>query len=334
MSRAISLDLGNLSEKNLNSSFNEISLALKSKSNTKLEIEILGKSHISTSGESVIRDGSFIAIPKTILLQAFIVARLVLFKYVRECPSDREHSLTDATAIILLVDSEHLTAANTRKRLLKKSIERNQDIAQEVFAAEICWVDGYLTSHLYRHTKSPTLWAHRRWVIEQNKLFVSAKYMMQNLNDVIFIAAQRHPRNYYAWSHARWLQSLNTVVPKGMPELSISKSIISAVQDWCLRNPSDTSGFSFLLYCLMTTPDLEECALSVFTKTFRTAISYRWSQESIWCFLRTLATWKLRGEENFVCDEDSIADYPLIRNRICTARKWCRIYHLKMPELP
>ncbi|EEH48468.2 uncharacterized protein PADG_04548 [Paracoccidioides brasiliensis Pb18] len=83
------------------------------------------------------------------------------------------------TEILLLVDSEHLTACNWRKRrlcALKEAQSQctpnstsNPSINQylSVLHTEISFTTTILRSPLHRHTKSPVLWYHRKWTITQ-----------------------------------------------------------------------------------------------------------------------------------------------------------------------
>ncbi|RKF64183.1 putative protein prenylyltransferase [Erysiphe neolycopersici] len=326
MSRVLDVGVEDLLIKaDLNVAYENITRALNSCSKQKLEIEILGKNHVLPPGEVLLQEGPFIAIPKARLLEAFIVARKIFFRYFRNCPSIQEVNLRNATSVMLLMDSENLTAANTRKRLLVSHLERAESkIKNDALNAELRWVDGYLTSHLHRHTKSPILWAHRKWVLEQSQFVMERNNALQDLKDIILISAQRHPRNYYAWSHMRWLHTChhlaNTMKTEDSKPNFDSQSIISIVEDWCLKNPSDTSGLSFLSYCLISRPVPEDQAMPTFTKILRLAISFKWVHESIWGFLRTLAAYKLHGEENF--NDLSMTNDHAVQNQLIAAREW------------
>lgn len=270
--------------------YNDIVSALSTDPEELLEIEFLGKSHPLPPGCNVLVDGNSIAVTKVKLVQAFMVARQIFFTYARNCPAEKENELRDATAVILLLDPEHLTAANTRKRLIRKYQKGSSAELQAILKKELRFVDGYLTSRLHRHTKSPTLWGHRRWVLEQCKEAGMKHDVHQDLKSVVLVAAERHPRNYYAWSHMRWLVQFD-----GANTCTDVSKTISIVKDWCLRHPSDTSGFSFLLFCLFnlgpedssTSARTETCS-SVCADVIRLAVSFKWTHESVWVFLRTL----------------------------------------------
>ncbi|CAD6500729.1 BgTH12-06436 [Blumeria graminis f. sp. triticale] len=283
-----------LSEANANYvAYEDISRALSSYPDTILEIELLGKSHLLPQGTSLLQDGHCIAVPKSKLLQAFIVARKIFFTIRQNGRLDEEQNLRHATAVILLLDSEHQTAANSRKRLIQLQMREDRGKSRAILEAELCWVNGYLTSHLHRHTKSPVLWGHRRWLVEQTMSLGQKPNILQDLKMVVFKAAERHPRNYYAWSHLRWL--LDHQLDSGNSENRWSKffpdfqEITTIVQDWCLNHPWDTSGFSFLLFFL-TRSESKQLMISVFSAILKVTIAYNWAYESVWMFLRTMAT--------------------------------------------
>jgi protein prenyltransferase alpha subunit repeat containing protein 1 len=249
-----------------------------------LEIELLGKSHPLPAGINVLSEENSIAIPKVRLVQAFVVARQMFFKLVRSCPEEKRQDLRNASAVILLMDPEHLTAANARKRLIQSYQEELEAELEAMLERELVFVDSYLTSRLHRHTKSPTLWGHRRWLLELYRFAYMKHDIVQDLKTAVLFAAERHPRNYYAWSHMRWLvQSFGDTNPE----------ILSLVKDWCLKHPADTSGFSFLLFYLSISvspghaPRIE-VSTTLCKEVLDLAVSFKWTHESVWVFLRTL----------------------------------------------
>lgn len=286
-----------------------------------LEIEILGKSHALPPGTNVLVDGCNIAIPKAALVPAFLVAREVLFRYLpgqrNSSPAQGEgerhgEGIRNAATVMLLFDPEHVTAANARKRVLegylvgylvgKLDIERQR----EELRRERRWVDGILTSRLHKHTKSPTLWGHRRWVVERSEAMGIKMDLLREVADVVLVAAERHFCNYYAWMHLRWLVERRRQKKKGEGRYEEGDGemvkVLSTVKSWCLRHPSDTAGFSFLLFCLLERPgggaeeerllgqskSLMELRSSICREVLERAVSFKWVNESIWVFLRTL----------------------------------------------
>jgi protein prenyltransferase alpha subunit repeat containing protein 1 len=296
MSRALDPEtVVSLKSSNPETVYSDIVDALSTQTDSLLEIELLGKSHPLPQGCNVLVDGNSIAVPKAKLVQAFTIAHKIFFKYVRDCSDDKSVDLKNAAAVILLMDPEHLTAANTRKRLIQKCQKGTNAGLGAILRKELQFVDSYLTSRLHRHTKSPTLWGHRRWVLEVRKSIQMEYDVLQDLTSVVLVAAERHPRNYYAWSHLRWLvqtfttYSEHSKIETKDPDFQL---LVAVVKDWCLRHPADISGFSFLLFCLSvlgSTGDVTRTQLksSICSEVVRLAVSFKWTHESIWVFLRT-----------------------------------------------
>jgi hypothetical protein len=336
MSRALDPDTAaSLKNGNHENVYNDIVKALSFESDSLLEIEFLGKSHPLPEGCNVLVDGNSIALPKINLVQAFVVARKVFFNYVRECPEDKSLEFRNATAVMLLMDPEHLTAANARKRLIQESRKDPKVDIKQILKKEIQLVDSYLTSRLHRHTKSPTLWGHRRWVLDVCKSNQMGYNIHNDLKSVILVAAERHPRNYYAWSHLRWLvQSFASGTNIQVTDSDFNK-MVSVVKNWCLRHPSDTSGFAFLLFYLSmpgSSGDVSNTQLrsSVCSEVLRLGVSFQWTHETIWVFLRTLvASGGILGAEKaafFRAIEDVQAVQPDGHRFLEAAQKWCREY--------
>ncbi|PBP15394.1 hypothetical protein BUE80_DR013872 [Diplocarpon rosae] len=299
MSRSLDPETtASLQNDDLTTIYNDVVSALCRSSEGLLEIEFLGKSHPLPPHCNVLVDGNSMATTKAKLVQAFMVARQVFLKYARQCPEEREQDLRDASAVILLLDPEHLTAANARKKIIRKRQFGSEKQLEELLKTEMRWLDGYLTSRLHRHTKSPTLWGHRRWLLEVWNGTGLKHDIRLSLKDVVLVAAELHPRNYYAWSHMRWLVQVFDAGPTKQNStsriVSDHSDITFVVKDWCLKNPSDISGFSFLLFCLFdvlpngSLAQIRVCS-SICDEVLRFAVSFRWTHESVWIFLRTAA---------------------------------------------
>ncbi|KAK8094531.1 hypothetical protein PG997_001216 [Apiospora hydei] len=206
MSRSLDNDiLSNLKSEDPSTVYRDISSILNHPpGDGLLEIELLGSSHPLEAGVHFLQDENAIAIPKLRLVQAFFIAREILSKHLLKPTIPPEEKTVGATSVILLMDPEHLTATNIRKKSIVSRLQAGALPAQ-VLQAEQQFVDSLLTSRLHRHTKSPTLWSHRRWLIQNLGSLRSSERIRSDLTNVVMIAAERHPRNYYAWSHARWL---------------------------------------------------------------------------------------------------------------------------------
>ncbi|KAK1672456.1 hypothetical protein BDP55DRAFT_558374 [Colletotrichum godetiae] len=272
--------------------FNDISgLFAQPQDDGLLEVEILGQGHPMGPDENFLRDENAVAIPKLRIVQAFLFARKILQKYKANGSEGREQ-LMAATSVLLLMDPEHLTAANTRKRLLSDAISTGNTM-KAYLAREKWFVDSLLTSRLHRHTKSPTLWNHRRWLSERYRDARLALVVQQDIETVVMMAGERHPRNYYAWTHARWLTKTFLVVS----ELDVLVSLIHSAKQWSFRHHSDISGWSFLAHLLDRLGKDDRGTISlVYNETLGLAESLRWSNESVWSFLRTIASWPVLGQ--------------------------------------
>ncbi|KAF7554404.1 hypothetical protein G7046_g6823 [Stylonectria norvegica] len=269
--------------------FKDISRVLTERRDELLDIEILGSSHSMEDDETFLEGDNAIGIPKIRLVQAFLIARAILkthlidnsktnripLKLTQEAP---RREVQRATAVILLFDPEHLSAANMRKRLLHGTLDHEG--LEEELRSELWFVDNLLVSRLHRHTKSPTLWNHRKWLVEQASKNFTSIPAEDDLVNVVMTAAERHPRNYYAWCHARYLSPLIQATSE-----AAASRMLAVVQTWCISHHNDTSGWSFLSFLL--SDDCEQASV-VLEKILHCTEKYKWYNESVWCFLRDL----------------------------------------------
>ncbi|KAF4776392.1 hypothetical protein HER10_EVM0005846 [Colletotrichum scovillei] len=295
-----------------------------------LEIEILGQGHPMGPDENFLRDENAVAIPKLRIVQAFLFARQILQKHkANDSSAVGREKLMAATSVLLLMDPEHLTAANTRKRLLSDVISAG-DTVKVKLAREKWFVDSLLTSRLHRHTKSPTLWNHRRWLSERYRDAGLPVVVQQDVETVVMMAGERHPRNYYAWTHARWLA--NTFL--AVSELDVLVSLTQSVKLWSFRHHSDISGWSFLAHLIDRLGKDDRGTVSlVFNETLGLAESLRWCNESVWWFLRTIASRPVLGQidrDRFVSVQERLAatssEDSLEAAVLRTARTWWDMY--------
>ncbi|KAI1132156.1 hypothetical protein F5Y10DRAFT_6339 [Nemania abortiva] len=243
-----------------------------------LEIEFLGQSHQLEPGVNFLQDGNAIAIPKLRLVQAFFVARQILQEHLHTASQTIISDVVAATSILLLMDPEHLTAANIRKRALSAS----GHLTQAALKREQQFVDTLLTARLHRHTKSPTLWSHRRWLVATCWTLAIPIDIRYDIQNVIMVAGERHPRNYVAWQHARFLLDHDS---------NLAATVAFDVKAFCLRNHSDISGWAFLSDCITRIQDTEtrrSACSSILEDALSIAESFRWTNESAWVFLRTI----------------------------------------------
>ncbi|PHH63129.1 hypothetical protein CDD81_6280 [Ophiocordyceps australis] len=293
MSRALEKGIQEaLEHADLETPFEHISTALSQKCDALLDIELLGPSHASINA-TLLQDGNAIAIPKRRLVEAFIHARkgFILCQQSKEPQNTRTQHVLFATAVMLLMDPENLSAANARKRVLSETLETcPNDVAP--LLNEKYLIDSLLTSRLHRHTKSPTLWSHRRWLMQRISAMGVANSVVEELASVVFVSAERHPRNYYAWCHARLLVE-STVANSGKPGVELdTNSMIQDTKKWCFNHHDDISGWMFLAFLLQKWPS---CAASVLRETLQLVQSFRWRNESVWHFLRNVVSMQPQG---------------------------------------
>ncbi|KAI1070483.1 hypothetical protein LB507_006921 [Fusarium sp. FIESC RH6] len=262
--------------------FLDISDVLIESSDQLLEIELLGKSHILDPSSTVLRDENAVAVPKLRIVQASIVAQKLHKQFLADNGNVSRDDILRSTAVMLLMDPEHLTAANTRKRLIMTKLE-DKDV-EDILRSEKHLLDSLLTSRLHRHTKSPTLWNHRRWLMEQYRLHDIEVPVEDDISSIIMVSGERHPRNYYAWCHARDLTNA-FILPSSKAEEALSR-MVGSTQKWCFAHHNDISGWQFLIFLLDKRPSETS---AVFRETLKLVCSFKWRNESVWYFLRYIA---------------------------------------------
>lgn len=265
-----------------------------------LEIEILpslieynsGKDHSSIEA-AILQDGLCIGIPKQMLILAYLQARDIFFKH-RLRGEASSQAAYEATRVMLLYDPEHITAANSRKRRLlhlQKSAEN--DAFLRAVTTEKAFLDSILTSPLHRQSKSPTFWFHRAWLLnlvapERNPAQGLEDHVLAELNAVCK-SGERHPKNYYAWQYARrlFVKARQSHTSSGVSQEKLILTCAALVKAWCLKHPSDISGWSFLIYVVPSIPSVPQRA-EIVQQVLEYAISLRWPGQSLWNFIRTV----------------------------------------------
>ena len=129
------------------------------------------------------------------LIQAFVAAREIFFR--KECTEQggdgkegveakkkeneesrrRRREKLEAATVLLLFDPEHVTAANYHREYFAHCINNANEAGSESesdsppawgITAEMTLLEGLLTSPgLDKHSKSPTLWSLRRWLVRK-----------------------------------------------------------------------------------------------------------------------------------------------------------------------
>lgn len=289
--------------------FQQLAGVFASRGDEILEIEIIP----SSLGSPFLQDGCSIGITKKTLVQAYTVARQLFFKKLiamteddllvslLETDSTRDIASDQVTTeIMLLFDCEHLTACNWRKRRLLSALARRKDVPDgdsqliRILKTELTLLQSYQCSPLHRHTKSPTLWSHRLWVLKQ--LLKIEGHSPETLLDlerhelaVVLRAGELHPKNYYAFTYMRQLHALlvrRPVEKRGSPSWSavLATTMVNPVLDWCLSNTRDISGWAFGIYLLNHVSD-RRLRVDAVGRVLRFARDVGWEGESLWTFV-------------------------------------------------
>ncbi|KAI1245526.1 hypothetical protein MGN70_012416 [Eutypa lata] len=299
-----------------------------------LEIEVLGEVHLLEPGTHFLRDDAAVAIPKLKIAQAFFVGRQVLQEYLVSGSGYVNAQVIRATSTLLLMDPEHLTASNVRKRAVLSGLKTHGTDTSLLLKRELQFIDSLVTSHLHRHTKSPTLWAHRRWLLGKFVTNGIPVDLRKHMADVVMVSGERHPRNYYAWDHARWLFH---DLGRWDMDAALVATIASDVKRWCFKHPSDISGWTFLIFLLERIPDTElrqATQEAILTQTLELTNSFRWTNESVWVFLRTVVAKGYNRQhhfELFTINNEKLSsqiEEPDALEILRRARSWYDRYHL------
>ncbi|KAJ5373503.1 Protein prenyltransferase [Penicillium concentricum] len=287
--------------------FQELVRIFSSRDNQVLEIEIIP----SSLGATFLQDGCSLGLTKKSLVQAFTVARQLFFDQLLPMSEDDLQNTFSANAqsrnadsaiteMMLLFDCEHLTACNWRKRRLQAAmahypgIPNQTSTATKLLEAELTLMSSYQCSPLHRHTKSPTLWHHRLWVVVhllQRRHWSPEDLLMLQRTElgVVLRAGELHPKNYYAFNYMRQLDVLLAATVEktsgqSTRETRSAQSVVERVIDWCLANPRDISGWSFGLYVLRNTSE-QHIRRNALEKVVRFALNVGWEGESLWTFV-------------------------------------------------
>jgi hypothetical protein len=319
--------------------FQQLAGVFASRADKILEIEILP----SSLGSPFLQDGCSIGVTKKILVQAYTVARQLFFKKLMPMSEDdllvsllEPDSSGDiasdqvTTEIMLLFDCEHLTACNWRKRRILAALARREDAPDrdsqliQILRTELTLLQSYQCSPLHRHTKSPTLWSHRLWVLRQ--LLKIEDYSSEGLLDlerhelaVVLRAGELHPKNYYAFTYMRQLHALLARSPVEKRDYAgwsaeLATLLVNPVLDWCLSNPRDISGWVFEIYLLNHVSD-RQLQVDAVGRVLRFARDVGWEGESLWTFIdQAVRQFDLESvvDEAFLLDRER-------REPMCTA---------------
>ncbi|KAI4201595.1 MAG: hypothetical protein LQ346_002132 [Caloplaca aetnensis] len=303
---------------------------------TVLEIEILP----STISQTILHTGHCIGVPKPLLILCFLRARTILFSHLTNTPDQHgviptQKEALNATLVILLFDAGHVSALNLRKRSLwavrttalalpfddgnDKINQSNRQDLVSVVQRELTCIESFVTSPLYKHAKSSTLWAHRWWIVKwflqdlAGAMIDSGDYVDVQGEEgglitfvgkelkIVMRAGEGHAGNYHAWNYARETVRLVMLLPPTDSERlhegpahmrrigEAWRCWVQVVHQWCLGHPRDISGWSFLLFLMEQPPrhaeNREVIMRDVLQKTNKFVERLGWQGQSVDWFL-------------------------------------------------
>ncbi|KAL8978366.1 MAG: hypothetical protein Q9205_006028 [Flavoplaca limonia] len=129
---------------------------------------------------------------------------------------------------------------------------------------------------------------------------------------IVMIAGERHPRNYYAWNYARGVIriSMRTSRNEGWEEC------VRMIHQWCLMHPRDISGWAFLVFLIDQRDlfagtdkslDADQIAEDVFAKTKDFVRKFGWRGESVEWFLDAAKHLGIENDKSDRLERDSSA---------------------------
>lgn len=320
--------------------YQEIARVFSARGNQILEIEMIS----SALGSPFLQDGLSIGITKKMLVHAYTVARRYFLERLMSRSGDDflvDYETKDScgvsdrviTEIMLLFDCEHLTACNWRKRRLLAAVtqcvktEDRIDSTKQALEEELTLLTTYQCSPLHRHTKSPTLWSHRLWVLRQ--MFLIQPWSPEALLrleraelDGVLRAAELHPKNYYAFGYMRQLHALLTdtaeTADRATGSVELARPLLNPVLDWCLVHPRDISAWVFGKYLLGLVPE-KQVRTEAVVRVVCFARDIGWEGESLWTFVdQSIRQFDLDS----VLDEILPSDTPTVEQHMPPKWSW------------
>ncbi|KAK0226258.1 hypothetical protein IW262DRAFT_1457477 [Armillaria fumosa] len=235
-----------------------------------------------------------LGIPQKMLYKLYLKAT-AMFTAARQAP---DHNALIASSItILLANSAHQTALNTRKRLIiSGKLDPNNELA----------LIGTIISGNRECAKQSVIWAHRRWIFEylyppNPPSFLHAQLPCDFVRDELQTLAQgceSYPRNYYAWTHRSYcMQSMMDLVTTSSDptaEAIMQEEYLNLLH-WVDLHVSDYSAMHYLFLLVQRFSMLQSGAsslqsmnlVSLFDHAMSLLSSYP-KHEALWMFIRSI----------------------------------------------
>ncbi|KAK0484326.1 hypothetical protein EDD18DRAFT_1111717 [Armillaria luteobubalina] len=245
-----------------------------------------------------------LGIPQKILYKLYLRAT-VMFTAARKA---QDHNALIAFSItILLANSAHQTALNTRKRLI---ISGKLDPKNELALI------GTIISGNRECSKQSVIWAHRRWIFEylyppNPPSCFHAQLPCALVRDELQILArgcESYPRNYHAWTHRSYcMQSMMDLVTTSSDpaaEAIMQEEYLNLLR-WVDLHVSDYSAMHYLFLLVQRfnmlqsgAPGLQSMNLvSLFGHTMSLLSSYP-KHEALWMFIRSIIASAALGDRS------------------------------------
>lgn len=267
----------------------------------------------------VLIDGH-LGVPRKVLYATYIAAVDIFTSSRKDQSSASTPQLLASSSVILLANSAHQTALNTRKRLIKTNLlsshqELDFTAAMIVGCREI--------------SKQSVIWDHRRWIFrhlygpvllstDHESLYTGVRGWSSYQNPsqiptipldilereitIISRSCEAYPRNYHAWTHWHYCMeslyfTLQTLSPTGEETAayaSLVRSEFTRLRRWVEQHISDHSAVHHLCNFVRRFSDVLSSSPSTIHSISSTSllehsielVSSFPDHESLWLYLR------------------------------------------------
>ncbi|KIP02282.1 hypothetical protein PHLGIDRAFT_300061 [Phlebiopsis gigantea 11061_1 CR5-6] len=236
------------------------------------------------------------------------------------------HTLAWTSSVLILANSGHQTAWNTRKRLVELQVldvERELSLMAALLTVRDC-------------AKQSLLWHHRRWLLRRSHsllhrqsetvhpqricdedilsdLYISPARLRGEF-DACTVAANTYERNYFAWAHrTRCLDALATALQVVDDTEALVHLLVDEAANiglWIERHVADYTAMqyrcrlAFLLDSLQNPPSLR--ALGPCYPHAKSLVESYPEHEALWCYLRGSVWSELLDDTHILARQDEL----------------------------